>query len=383
MGLLIIHTPNIIQFVAQSSMRAPKKPLANANVFIANSLLGDATNELGYFIIRKVPAGTYEIVVSVIGYQVEKQVIRITSDFKKELIFKLTPKAIPLQEVVVSARDAQEWRKNLKKFTELLIGKSRNASATKILNPHVLEFSKTKFGVFKAVAKEPIFIENQALGYKLYYVLEHFEATSQYIKYSGIPKFEELIPGTREQFNKWQQNRVAAYNGSLRHFITTICENYDLTKGDVEDRRCKLTADMNERGIKKDYQHQGYIEAQGFHVLWINHPWNYPQFYELVNTNTYLFPGQIATERYLKFSDYLLVRYTREEPDENYYQYTSGSKRQHVQISWMKLEADSVIIDTKGRYCDKFKINTLGYWSWERLADMVPLDYTPDTHENY
>lgn len=358
-----------------------KKPLPNANVFIANSLLGDATNELGFFIIRNVPAGTYEIVASVVGFQVEKQVIRVTSGVKKEIIFELTPKAIPLPEIVVSARDQKEWRKNLKKFTELLIGKTQNASESKILNPHVLEFSKTSADTFKANATEPIIIENKALGYKLYYVLEYFEATSQYIKYSGIPKFEELAPDTPEQLKTWQQNRMKAYNGSLRHFLTTICENYDLTKGTLKDRKYKLTVDRNGQVTQKGYRDESHIEKEGFHVLWIRDSQRNPQFFELVNTNKFLIPGELQTEKHLKFSGYLQIQYTKETPEVDYHKNISWAKIRNFQVSWIKLEADSVLIDTHGRYFDKFKIITLGYWSWERLADMVPLDYTPDNSE--
>jgi len=380
--LLIMLDESLAQPSARITLRGAVvdaktgRPLHNANVFIANSLKGDATNEQGFFVIRNVPEGTYQIVASVIGYEAEKQTIRITSGFKKLLIFELTPKVIPLQEVVVSAKDQKEWRNNLKKFTELLIGKTQNASETKILNPLILEFQRAKSGVFAAVANEALIIENKALGYKLYYVLEKFEATLRYVKYSGIPKFEELTPETPDQLKKWQDNRKRAYNGSLRHFITTLCTNYDSTVADLEDRKYKLTSNVNEQGSKIDYKKEdSYIEKEGFHVLWVNHPWRYPQLFELVNTNTYLAPGESPTERYLKFSDYLQIRYTREKPEDNYYKNVRGSKRQDVQVSWIKLEADSVMIDTRGRYFDKFKINTLGYWSWERLADMVPLDY--------
>ncbi|OGU55895.1 MAG: hypothetical protein A2V66_18245 [Ignavibacteria bacterium RBG_13_36_8] len=70
---------------------------------------------------------------------------------------------------------------------------------TKILNPWILNFFNPEPGKLIANSKEPILIENKSLGYRIQYILQYFEFTPNYVKYSGIPTFEELIPETEDQ----------------------------------------------------------------------------------------------------------------------------------------------------------------------------------------
>ena len=46
---------------------ASGEPISYANVFLANTALGAATNQDGYFVITNVPTGSYEINVSMMG----------------------------------------------------------------------------------------------------------------------------------------------------------------------------------------------------------------------------------------------------------------------------------------------------------------------------
>ncbi len=49
------------------------EPLGYANVFIKETGMGPASAMDGYFIIGNVPAGKYEIAVSIIGYEMVTQ----------------------------------------------------------------------------------------------------------------------------------------------------------------------------------------------------------------------------------------------------------------------------------------------------------------------
>ncbi|MEJ7659883.1 MAG: carboxypeptidase-like regulatory domain-containing protein [Hymenobacter sp.] len=52
---------------------ATRQPLAFASVFLANTTLGATTTEQGEFVFSKVPAGSYDIVGSYVGYNLSKQ----------------------------------------------------------------------------------------------------------------------------------------------------------------------------------------------------------------------------------------------------------------------------------------------------------------------
>jgi len=82
----------------------------------------------------------------------------------------------------------------------------------------------------------PIIIWNKALGYKITYHLESFSLNDITTKYSGIPYFENIKSQNIEEKLKWEENRKDAYLGSLRHFLTTICntDSNNVTKLEKE-----------------------------------------------------------------------------------------------------------------------------------------------------
>ncbi|OGU55896.1 MAG: hypothetical protein A2V66_18250 [Ignavibacteria bacterium RBG_13_36_8] len=92
--------------------------------------------------------------------------------------------------------------------------------------------------------------------------------------------------------------------------------------------------------------------------------------------NKLLSPGEISTEMYIKFSNYLRVSYTRELEDDEYRILSNRVRPPSFQISLIDLQADSVTIDIFGRYFDEFMIKTYGYWAFERLADTLPNEYS-------
>lgn len=368
------------------------KPLEAANVFLANTMLGDASNKMGYFIIRGAPSGTFELVVSVIGYKVQKRQLRITGP-TKPLTIKLIPKPLQAPQIEVSATDMKEWRKKFKKFKKLFLGATQNASECKILNPYVLDFTKLH-GSFKATADEPIVIENRALGYKLHYVLEEFEDSSKFLKIKGIPKFEELAPKTPEEGNRWQTSRLRAYLGSLRHFLATICKNYDAP---IEDSHIlKEIAAVNKKKmlrtsrttiIKSDFKlkERDYLYKmarviyEGFNVfLFEENPSRHIKkevIGKFVNTNLFLSAGELPNERWLSFPGYLHVTYTKELEEDNYPDYLYEYRAPSDQQSFFKLNTTTILIDTSGHFYNRYGLTVYGYWAWERIADLLPHEY--------
>jgi hypothetical protein len=185
------------------------RPLPNANVFLANTMKGSVTDTTGRFLIRNVPVGTFEMVVSRVGYEVAKREISVSGELVVAPAFKLRPVVLSGADVEVTAPYPKKWKSHLERFTDLLFSNTKNAAKTKILNPHVLEFLEEQDDQFVAKAPEPLHIENWALGYKLNLILDEFIASPQKLQYKGSIKFDELTPSSGKQAKNGGKTGVA------------------------------------------------------------------------------------------------------------------------------------------------------------------------------
>jgi hypothetical protein len=81
-----------------------KQPIPFANVLVLNTNYGAATNAEGYFLIENLSVNTYQIRVSVIGYnpQIKTDVV-IQTGKPFEVNFELIPQAIELEGVTVTS----------------------------------------------------------------------------------------------------------------------------------------------------------------------------------------------------------------------------------------------------------------------------------------
>jgi len=116
--------------VAQDSVT--HEPLAFASIFLANTTLGVTTTEQGKFEFPRVPAGTYDVVGSYVGYRLAKQTITMVPG-TKEVTLLLAPTGNQLGEVVV--KPAPNKPEEYRKFTELFIGGSTFSEQCHISNP--------------------------------------------------------------------------------------------------------------------------------------------------------------------------------------------------------------------------------------------------------
>ncbi|HUK99577.1 MAG TPA: TonB-dependent receptor [Nitrospirota bacterium] len=79
-------------------------PLPGASVQIKGTSLGMATDIYGKYTLYSVPAGSYTLSVSYIGYRDKELPFNVTADAKVELNFALTAQALEGQEVIVTAQ---------------------------------------------------------------------------------------------------------------------------------------------------------------------------------------------------------------------------------------------------------------------------------------
>ncbi|GAB4021944.1 carboxypeptidase regulatory-like domain-containing protein [Spirosoma koreense] len=198
------------------------KPMPFANVYLNGSTRGTLTDEKGHFSLTGVPLGTVELVASFIGYQPDKHVFRLDNTDPKTANFRLKPNNQMLAAVTVRGNQ-KKWERHLKEFKRRLLGEPFGGQCL-IVNSDVLSF-KEENGHLKATASEPILIENQALGYKLWYDLLYFDGTVQKVYYAGTARFEEMKAENERQANRFRRNRMTAYKGSTRHLMASLVDS--------------------------------------------------------------------------------------------------------------------------------------------------------------
>lgn len=318
-----------------------KQPLENVDMFLDNTTIGDMSDKNGRYEIKNIPPGRYTLIVSLIGYKVEKIPLEIMTGEKIVRNFQLQIKIFRFQPLEVTAEKARGWKKNLKRFEKLFIGASQFAGRCKILNPEILDFSRAA-GVFLASADAPLEIDNPALGYRIRFILDEFKVSNNELSYYGQTQFKEKKPEDEKEREQWQKNRRTAYMGSLRHFLASVLKRRSKTEGFVVSRLV-------------DSQKEKKEKAPGL----------------LVTTPIKIENGALPFERVLSFSGRLQVEYTRERAEENYPQ---GENR----ISWIELPDSSVTVDTSGNLLYRDAVKQYGYWAWKRVGDMLPTDYKPN-----
>jgi len=345
-----------------------QESLKLVNVFISNSSIGAATDKSGYFELRNIPYGKFEIIASIIGYEIGKVKLEIINA-ENVVNFKLFKKPLQFPEINVTGIDIKKRKRYLKKLRKNLLGTSQNGKKAIIKNEEIIRFDDTESGVLRATADEPLELINKSLGYSIKYILIDFELTSDYVRYSGYPFFTELKSKSENELKKWRNNRAKTFSGSLRHFLKTICDNYQRTVGDTSAREIVFDqSDVNELGTKVLYGNDSHIEVEGFYATQIDHPKSIFNR-RLLNINRFLNTTNNPQEMQLKFDGYLEVHYRK---DYFPFTYQIGLNKNY---SWITLVQDSTIIDVNGRYYDRYAIKTDGVWGLERVGDMLPFDY--------
>ncbi|WP_221175719.1 carboxypeptidase-like regulatory domain-containing protein [Rufibacter immobilis] len=374
-----------------------RQPLGFATVFLAQTTYGTNTAENGTFKLTALPPGSHELVVSFLGYETLSHKFTLQAGAKLSFRLELTPKANALREVVV--RPDTNWRYNYSVFLKNFIGQTANAAQTHITNPEVLYFHfDAQERILTAEASKPLIIENKALGYRIHFVLEAFEvrfANGQTF-HAGYPRFEEMKPRSQMQRKRWQKARVQAYQGSLMHFTRALYQRR-LEEEGFNVRRLQRLPNPHrppeqeiQAGLKRAReQRQGLtvikIDAAGKEdslAYWM-------RMSRLAKIVAYLHKDPIPYHQLitqdsannalrLQFKDHLNVVYTKEKEELGYVnRLTFGPRRApSFQTSILSLLQPYTFIEANGMILNPYSHIVEEYWGWEKLAEMLPFDYS-------
>jgi len=307
------------------------KPLENVNVFISGTTWGTTTDVYGYFTIKFLPAGTHEVVASMIGYQSLTKSLTLREGTTVQLVFKLFETQYELQSVEVSGESPDEWKSKLEIFKKRFLGDSQFASGCVIQNPEYINLNWSTPNILTAETSHPVVIINNDLGYSISCILVSFEwdTKSQQIRTLVRPNFTQLLDTTGTLKEQWIKNRKEAYFGSLDNFLKSLVNNL-----------------LKENGFVVYYGATPSVEVKNLHQL------NFP----LIRMD--------GNEFYLSFKDYLQIDYVLNDPV-------------HPEISWIKLLYPQVTLDKFGYPLEQLPFEVHGNWARKGIADMLPKYFTP------
>lgn len=345
------------------------EPLEAAQVFIANTQQGVLTGKDGSFRLENLPEHEFEVVVNYLGFRLQKKRLQLSPGQEKVLDIKLEPTPIELDEVSITALPPKKNKRYLKRFTKAFFGQTENARRCQLLNPEVLRFEETAEAGFKAFASDILQIENLATGYRVYFLLEHFERKGNETTFGGKSYFEPLIAEKEIQQDQWNKNRQQTYNGSLQHFMTALYAD-----------------ELEPQGFKLEYARlsgSGQFSPSGFALP------------KSVTQNS-----EISNQKYLKTTNFLRITYFN-EPDrisdglqaensqaltglgrpaekdmiQQEKESTNQTHRFQNQVSYLYPLKSRVPFHQNGVFIRPELVKEYGYWAYEGVADMLPIEY--------
>jgi hypothetical protein len=332
---------------------ATQLPLQGASVFAQNTTIGTATDPQGNFTLRLLNGG-YDLIITFTGYQTVTRRITTADALDKNIVIVISQAEKALGDVVIKSNN--EVKDGLEKygsfFTENFIGKTPNSSLCSIKNMEVLKFYYyKKKNRLKVLATAPLEIENLALGYTIKYTLDSFthEYASELSTYSGYPLFKDIQPADEAQKTNWYNNRLKAYRGSMLHFMRSV---YD--------------KNLKEQGFEIQFVAKNNNAETAIAVTDFYGALNYRK-----NDSTQLV--EITPNQ-----QNLAVLYTKESPDPLYISQTGDTPGQ-FQLSVLTLAPEeSIGIEQNGYFFDQNDITINGYWTWQKVADVLPYDFRPE-----
>ena len=99
---------------------ASQRPLANAQVLVEGTGIGQISNSSGRFVLLNVPAGEHTVRVTLIGYTEAEQAVTVAAGETASIDIEMSSTAISLNEIVVTGVGAETERRALGTSVEVL-----------------------------------------------------------------------------------------------------------------------------------------------------------------------------------------------------------------------------------------------------------------------
>jgi hypothetical protein len=182
------------------------------------------------------------------------------------------------------------------------------------------------------------------------------------VSYAGFPFFQEM-EGNDRQKRRWERARKDAYEGSFMHFARIL-----IAGGNPKEQGFEV------RPIKPQYKVNGLKPSPG---MVLNQ--------QEVTIDSLLQPHHyfIKTDDgrfFFLFEDKIEISYSKKRPD-YYYSVGPMNRREAIRISTLSLQQIPAELDVTGTFSNPLAAIFGGYWGWEKIGNMLPLDYQAEAED--
>lgn len=205
------------------------EPIPAASVYLAGTTVGITTGDDGVYQLKLPGQGSYELVVSHVGYESVFQKIDVARALVK---LDIAMKTYEMKEIVVTKK-VKKRKQDVDFFWETLLGAYPSRKIYAVNPKDVYFFYNSGTRLLKVSSRVPIQVVNQETGYRIYYTLQSFsyDYNTTLATWYGQALYEELIPENEQQKNLWQTRRKEVYSLSLNHFIRALYNGTLLQEG--------------------------------------------------------------------------------------------------------------------------------------------------------
>jgi hypothetical protein len=323
------------------------EPIAGASVYINNSSIGAMSNAEGGYHLHNVLPGTYEIIVSHIGYEPLVHRVEVKSADLR-FTFRLEARVKQMRNILVMSDERR--RKMMAMFKEQFLGITLAGEKCRIENEREIMFEpgKGKSDIY-AFADQPLIIINKELGYRITFELQEFylDDVSGQTFFYGYTKYEDLEKGNIEKYRK---KRRQYYTGSTMHFYQSLYE------GKAKENQFRVVQKIT---ISNNMErHEEIVE---------------------INPKDFVYIDKVSKRRYMAWDDKITVQYLENPVYKNALlnkTIVRGALRKGIESELTMLEKP-VFFTEQGLPENPLRIAFSGFWSYEKLGNMLPIDYRP------
>lgn len=369
--------------------------IAGASVFLSNTSYGTVSNNNGYFELKNIRQGKYDIIASFIGFETYNNSLTLNASIDN-LNIQIKEKPKELEGVVVRQYLKNGWEQWGTFFIQSFIGTSALGLQCKLKNPEVLKFSHMKKdGLLYVDAMEPLLVENKALGYEIRYQMESFvyNFNTKALFYAGYPLFIEM-EGNKSKQNKWEKARAYAYEFSCLRFLRSVFRNRLVEDGYEIYRMDRIPNVEKQQWLARERQYYDTVSKK----LTIKNfsatlPADSLPYYEKIMRQKdpveIIHPGKVTGDDIaygadsftaaLDFQQCLIVRIPKlMNPQEYVETYRDASRSQPVTSVVILPNHTPILITSNGYFYEPEDLMLEGFWGWwEKMSAMLPFDYWP------
>ena len=346
--------PAIVHIAGKVTAAGGGAPLAGAKVYLGNTTIGTATDVNGSFILKNVPLGSYELIVSCNGYESQSRQITLKAGAEYTLDFVLQPLNVAGLRPETLSDKPDEWGEHYQLFLDYFIGSDEEiVSRCRILNPERLNltFDPISKTLMANSGRQYLTMENRWLGYRVEIQLQQF-------RYRGfgngsqlfVTRFAELTAQNDLEKKLWTQHRLLAYYGSVRHFLRSLTTS-GLEQEGFAIRNADKTTRLHGETVAEEMIGRDLVVYDS-----LNQNWLFTSRHKIVAGYT---PNATA-RRQLKGCD---------------------PKMMALKMNPFYLQMvgrDTLRLNSLGIVDKPMHLSVMNNWSYLSVAFRLPLDYTPD-----